>query len=217
MAVPGGDKEAMRFMKHLGHREGDKKYRGIGLFQCPYCLKETIITIDNGKRQKSCGCMAKKLIAEAKINHGDSRRSGRKKLYQIWQSMKHRCRPISSHPMHKYYGGKGVRVCLEWQTYIGFRTWALINGYKEGLSLDRINTNRNYCPTNCQWITKAENFRKDNYKKKLTWRLVKLIRTEAKPKNLLQQELSQKYGISQASISDILRNRTWKEIAELSS
>jgi TusA-related sulfurtransferase len=55
----------------------------------------------------------------------------------------------------KYYGGRGIAVCEEWQhDYGAFRAWSLANGYQEGLSIDRIDVNGNYCPENCRWVTK---------------------------------------------------------------
>lgn len=71
--------------------------------------------------------------------------------------MKARCyKPKSTG--YQWYGGKGIRVCDEWlNKYEPFRDWAMDNGYKEGLSIDRINSNSNYEPENCRWITRSVN------------------------------------------------------------
>lgn len=70
--------------------------------------------------------------------------------------MKRRCQnPNDSR--YRRYGGKGIKVCNDWQTFIPFRDWALTNGYIEGLSIDRIDSNSNYEPQNCRWLTRAEN------------------------------------------------------------
>ena len=53
------------------------------------------------------------------------------------------------------YGGRGIRICDEWSTFIPFREWALANGYSDELSIDRIDPNRGYSPDNCRWATKA--------------------------------------------------------------
>lgn len=82
------------------------------------------------------------------------------KLYQIYIEMKRRCYD-RSRSNYKYYGGKGIQICAEWKmSYSLFRTWALNNGYKEGLSIDRIDKDGNYCPENCRWITRSENSRR---------------------------------------------------------
>lgn len=58
---------------------------------------------------------------------------------------------------YPYYGGKGINVCREWMNYGVFKEWALDNGYLEGLSIDRIDVDDDYKPSNCRWVTKAEN------------------------------------------------------------
>jgi hypothetical protein len=77
------------------------------------------------------------------------------RLYRIWMAMRARCRckNISS---YKYYGGRGIKVCKEWNNYLVFKEWALSNGYDENLSIDRINHNGNYEPSNCRWTTAQE-------------------------------------------------------------
>jgi hypothetical protein len=62
------------------------------------------------------------------------------------------------------YGGRGITVCDDWHSFIIFRDWALFNGYKDNLSIDRINVNGNYEPSNCQWATikKQANNKTDN-------------------------------------------------------
>lgn len=84
-------------------------------------------------------------------------RSGTK-LYNTWKNMRSRCNNINSkdYPM---YGGRGVRICPEWDWYPNFEDWALSHGYAEGLSIERIDVNGNYCPENCTWIPKNQQSR----------------------------------------------------------
>ena len=80
-------------------------------------------------------------------------------LYKKWLNMRQRCNnPKSTY--YKYYGGRGIRVCDEWSLrgkgYKNFYAWAIENGYKKGLTLDRIDVNGNYEPNNCRWVTMKE-------------------------------------------------------------
>lgn len=77
------------------------------------------------------------------------------KLYSIWNEMRNRCNNPND-ANYKRYGGKGICVCNEWNDFRVFYPWAVDNGYKEGLTIDRINPLGNYEPSNCRWITRAE-------------------------------------------------------------
>lgn len=92
---------------------------------------------------------AKKLDGKKYFKHGAMGTS----LYKSWSAMKHRCKDIKC----KLYGAKGIKVCNEWQDFLTFRDWALLNGHVEGLVIDRIDSDKNYSPDNCQWITRGEN------------------------------------------------------------
>ena len=86
------------------------------------------------------------------------------RLYRTWDSMKSRCYRKSTAP-YKNYGGRGITVCDEWRlSFIAFRDWAMSHGYADNLSLDRIDYNGNYEPSNCRWVTikEQENNRRNN-------------------------------------------------------
>lgn len=78
-----------------------------------------------------------------------------KRLRKIWESMHERC-GYERHPHFKSYGGRGISVCDEWKEYIPFAKWAFRNGYDNTLTLDRIDFDGSYEPSNCRWATTRE-------------------------------------------------------------
>lgn len=144
-----------------------KSYLGVGKYKKHYweCLCEcggvirlATYKITGGDSVKSCGCLRKETMSQ---NRRDPTRHGlhSHKLYAVYQSMKQRCINPNSQRW-KYYGGKGVSVCSEWKDFYSFYIWATTNGYEEGLSIDRVNSDGDYHPDNCRWITLAENTRR---------------------------------------------------------
>lgn len=141
----------------------DKRSRDMWLCACE-CGTVKAIRGDHLRAGavKSCGCLSKEKARET------ARATGRKnlkhggdgtKLYSIWHNIKCRCL-TPSHKAYKHYGGRGVSICAEWvNDFAKFREWALNNGYKQGLSIDRINNDKGYSPTNCRWATPKEQSR----------------------------------------------------------
>lgn len=78
------------------------------------------------------------------------------RLYNIWCGMKSRCNGSKSVLCTKYYQERGIKVCVEWQTFAPFMNWALSNGYDDNLSIDRINNDLGYEPANCRWATRVQ-------------------------------------------------------------
>ena len=111
-------------------------------------------------KTKSCGCFKKEMLKNFPIGfkHGDTCPETR--LHRIWSNMKARCYN-PNHKSYHSYGMKKIRVCPEWKdSYLVFKTWALTNRYANHLTIDRIDNEGNYEPSNCQWLTRVENTKK---------------------------------------------------------
>lgn len=100
---------------------------------------------------KSCGCLIVESVKAANTVHGmhDNR------IFRIWKQMKRRTTNQKNINYHNY-GGRGIRVCDEWSEFPAFHSWALANGYSDQLSIDRIDNDGNYEPSNCRWATLKE-------------------------------------------------------------
>ena len=75
--------------------------------------------------------------------------------YSSYKSMMERCYREKANN-YQYYGGRGITVCSEWHDIQNFQIWAEKSGYEKGMSLDRIDTDGDYCPENCRWATKKQ-------------------------------------------------------------
>ena len=138
----------------LRKSEPKKGYHGA-MWEC-MCDCGTV-TIANGQNLKSgnttsCGCYG----AEQRVNSVRKHGKTGTRLHRIWKAMHTRCYNINS-PQFKYYGYRGIFICDEWKVnFQAFHDWAMSHGYEDNLSIDRIDSNGNYSPDNCRWVTMAE-------------------------------------------------------------
>lgn len=120
------------------------------LCRCSCGVTKSVLMLNLVKgRTLSCGCL---------YRPGLSRDN--QKLHNVWKCMKQRCY-YKKHSHYNSYGGRGITVCDEWRdNFRKFYEWAMASGYRDGLTIDRIDVNGNYEPSNCQWLTKSENSKK---------------------------------------------------------
>ncbi len=113
-------------------------------------------------KTRSCGCLRKEVAEDKARKHGGST----SRLYNIWKQMRKRCYNANN-PVFRWYGGRGITVCQEWRgSFEAFRDWALANGYRDDLTIDRFNNEQGYFPENCRWATEIEqanNTRKNRF------------------------------------------------------
>lgn len=118
------------------------------------CGKETAVLSANLRRGliQSCGCFHSDYARAAHKTHGGYK----SRLYKTWCGMKGRCYNPND-PKFKDYGGRGIVICAEWKDdFAAFRNWAMAHGYQDDLTIDRIDVDGNYEPSNCRWATAKE-------------------------------------------------------------
>lgn len=124
------------------------------------CGKEKVIQT-SALRQGlvvSCGCYRDEVIRRASLKHGGaSLATGKQtRLYRIWKNMKSRCGNKNVPCFHRY-GGAGISICDQWaESFLEFKMWATANGYKDHLTIDRVDGTKGYSPENCRWATYSE-------------------------------------------------------------
>lgn len=171
--------------------------------QCD-CGNEVIVRGSSmrGNITQSCGCLHNELCAERKTVHGLCYT----RLNRIWQSMKSRCYN-SKQKRYAKYGGKGITICEEWlHNFQAFYDWAMANGYRDDLSIDRIDGDKGYYPENCRWASNKEQTRNRSITRRIT------INGETRPLMEWCEQLGKKYKIILKRLS---RGWTPEEALEL--
>lgn len=158
----------------------------------------------------SCGCYKKQFIIQFNFKHGYSSSP----IYRTWESMIQRCTNKKTSRYHRY-GGRGIKVCDRWQGKDGFVNFLADMGERpKGTSIDRIDNDGNYEPSNCRWAdleTQTRSLRGENSPHaKLTQSDVDAIRKLYKSGDYTQKKLGQKYNVDRSLVGLIVNNKIWK-------
>ena len=154
-----GDKEEIPkpiLIEDLGmmfHTESSKRKYRFGIYKCGLCGNEfrTQTSLVKNGNTMSCGCYQKRRVSETQKTHG----LGYTRLYNTWTNIKTRILN-SKNKEYNDYGGRGITICEEWKNdFMSFYNWAMLNGYSDELSIDRIDNDGNYEPSNCRWTTRT--------------------------------------------------------------
>lgn len=139
----------------------DKRIKWLCRCSCGKELYVLAYNLSNG-HTKSCGCNhPNKIYKDFTIT--------KTRLYTIWENINQRCsNPNNTNYIR--YGNKGVDICKEWRCSKNFYEWAISNGYKDGLQIDRIDNSKGYSPDNCRWVTTKEQERNKTVVIKVTYK-----------------------------------------------
>lgn len=150
-----------------------KSGRHLTMWECICdCGNTNIVRTADLKRGAvlSCGCYRAETTGHMRLSHGATCGKKSTKLYSVWAGIKARCYN-SNAGTYKHYGGRGVTMCREWrEDFSAFEQWAIRNGYKIGLSIDRVDVNGNYCPENCRWVDNSVQANNKTTNHFLEWR-----------------------------------------------
>jgi len=192
-------------MKYTSKKEQYKSRYGMYLCECGNKFETQIESVNSGNT-KSCGCFVRRSITERSFVHGLSKT----RLYRTYYGILTRCYNNKSKDYHRY-GERGIRVCDEWRDdYVSFTTWANANGYKRELSIDRVDNDGNYEPSNCRFVTKADNTRNSSVAiltKKEVIEIKKKINNGWK-----NHILAKEYNVDPSTISYIKTKKTWRNV-----
>lgn len=143
----------------------------------------------------SCGCYNHEINLTRITTHGESNT----RLYKCWEAIIQRTKPNVCKSYFKHYGSKGITVCEEWKKYENFAKWAKENGYRDDLTIDRIDPDKGYYPENCRWATWVE---QNNHLSRNGY-----IEIDGETKTLAQW--ARHYGIKYGTVSGRLHNLHW--------
>lgn len=172
---------------------------------CGNIVKREKWSVVRGNTQ-SCGCLHKDHLKSGRARRSHGLRHD--PLYDVWCNMKQRCY-YPKHVQFECWGGRGISICNEWLSdFINFYNWAIKNGWEDGLTIDRIDNDKNYCPENCRIATYKINSR-NRRTTKLSNEVVREIRRLYFSESVKQVDIAKRFNVTQSCISGVILNKSW--------
>ena len=169
------------------------------MIKCPTCdtiLVRPISMIHDTERCRECFAMVRSLV---KVRGS--------KLHCIWRGMKSRCHN-PNRPVWPRYGGRGISICEEWrENFHAFKAWAMANGFRRGLTIDRRDNDRGYSPDNCRWIPQPDQMRNASTNRVTVEEALEIRALLAE--GMRGADIARRYGISKTVVSRIKTRRSW--------
>lgn len=200
------DKTGQRFGKLVVLNREEKSRTGQPRWRCLCdCGNDTVVSGGNlvTGTTSSCGCLRRETTAALRTTHGHS--VGRKpsRTFKCWMGIRER---VSNEKKgdYKYYGGRGISICDRWNDFKNFLED--MGEVPEGLTLERIDNDGNYCKENCRWATRTRQGR-NRGNIKLSMEKARAIRADPRS----NRDIAKDYGVFEASIGQVKDHKIWKE------
>ena len=198
----------MIFLRKTGIYNDSKRI--LSIFLCEQCGGFYLRDMGSGLVANTCRhCKYKNMSGNKCKRYKHGGKKNHPQLYKSWKHMRERCTNPNDKRYHRY-GGRGISICEEWGDFAKFMDWSLAHGYKPGLTIDRIDIDRGYCPENCQWLTLVE-----NSKKKCTTKISD--EDAAKIRRMVKggaerSSVAEMFGVTTYTIHDVVNFRTHKPL-----
>lgn len=173
----------------------------VNLYLCPKCGCEKLAAKADGQNHPLCHACANRQNRTTH-NMADS------KIYIKWQAMKRRCLHSKSSDF-KHYGGRGIELCQQWHTFEGFMRWEKFSEWKPGLEIDRIDNNGNYEPSNCRWVSRAENTQ-NTRRNVLNREMARLIKRLHESGEMSYSVIAKTLTVSKEVVASVVSERSWR-------
>lgn len=210
MGRPRSQPEGQRFgrLRVLSFSHVDVRHNAVFKCQCDCGKFANITTASLRKGTKSCGCLIVEGLVARNLNHGHAVGGKCTREYSTWRAMMDRC-TNSNASAYSRYGGRGIRVCKRWTTFANF--FADMGQKPKGKSIDRINNDGHYTPSNCRWATPAQQSRNSSQAKLDGEKVREIKRRLADGEQ--QWKIGAAFHVDRGTIGKIARGERWADVS----